>query len=505
LRSARADFLVIVVGRILQVAYAIAAVRIVTAMLAPDQVGRRDLVLSVTSWFALLLISPVGNFLNRHGVEWQFEGRLLEVLRRFGFFVLSVTVVAAIVVTVLSLTSGIGTPISIGWLLCLVAGSLFVGTLTTQFSSLLNIIGCRGWYVVLANVASWFGLVISLALTSWRARNAEYWLSGILLGQLLALAGSVFVLRRVEARPAKDVLAPGSGHSSQFDVRSVIQFSLPLITSTACYWAQTSGYRFILAGRTDVAMVGLLTVGLTVASAPLAMFDNMFSDYYRPFFYKAIAFSTTEMRAEAWNRYASAYFPAVLLAAAFFGLAGPFIARFLVSAPFRSVAWLASWGAVLQATIGIYSVYALLSHASLNTSVLIRPNVIGAAVTLIGVFATARWEPLLGPAAAMSIGMLVTLIDTARILHSDFELRLPWRRVGLATLMAMPLVACLTILRRRYQNPTELQAITVLVGGAFYLILAQFVLARDWLFRRALPPAFPSAVAMAGPPDDSGL
>jgi len=504
LRSARADFLVIVVGRILQVAYAIAAVRLVTAVLAADQVGRRDLVLSVTSWFALLLISPVGNFLNRHGVEWQFEGRLLEVLRRFGFFVLSVTAVAAIVVTVLSLTSGIGTPISIAWLLCLVAGSLFVGTLTTQFTSLLNIIGYRGSYVVLANVASWFGLVLSLALTSWRARNAEYWLSGILLGQLLALAGSVFVLRRVETRPANELLASGSGHSPRFDVRSVIQFSLPLITSTVCYWAQTSGYRFILAGRTDVATVGLLTVGLTVASAPLAMFDSMFSDYYRPFFYKAIAFSTTEGRADAWNRYASAYFPAILLAAAFLGLAGPFVARFLVSAPFRSVAWLASWGAVLQATIGIYSVYALLSHASLNTRVLIRPNAIGAAVTLIGVFATARWEPLLGPAAAMCLGMLVTLIDTARILHWGFEIRLPWRRLGLATLMAMPLVASVMVLRQRYHNPTELQAITVLVGGAFYLILAQFVLARDWLFRRP-PPAIASAVAMVGPPDSSGL
>ena len=95
MRSQRTDLLIIVIGRILQVAYGVAAMRGVTAVLSPDEIGRRDLVLSVTSWFALLLISPVGNYLNRQAVEWHLEGRLLESVRRFSMFLGGVALVGA--------------------------------------------------------------------------------------------------------------------------------------------------------------------------------------------------------------------------------------------------------------------------------------------------------------------------------------------------------------------------------------------------------------------------
>ena len=479
MRSQRTDLLIIVIGRTLQVAYGVAAMRGVTAVLGPDEIGRRDLVLSVTSWFALLLISPVGNYLNRQAIEWHLEGRLLESVRRFSMFLGGVALVGAVVVSVLHFTSGIGTPMGLAWLLWLVSGSLLVGTLTNQLNGLLNIIGFRGWYVLLVNAMSWLGLGLSVALSFRRGKDAESWLSGALLAQLLVLGGSMIVLRRVGRAPTGEVLE--SPRAAGFDVRSVFQFSWPLIITTGFYWAQTSGYRFILAELTDVRTIGLLTIGLAIATAPLAMFDTLFTEYYRPIFYRDIKFSTPNQKAQAWGRYASAYFPAILLMAALVVLSGPYLSRVLVSDAFQSVAWLALWGALIQSALMVYATYVSLSFASLDTRALIRPNILGAAAALSLTFLLARRMPLLGTAIALTVGMVVTMLDAAVRLGRDFPHALPWRRLKLAALMAVPLAAALWGLRYVWPTPNELEAIVALGGGGAYVIGAQLLLARDWL------------------------
>ncbi len=339
MRRATTNFFFIIAGRAFQVVYALAAMRLVTEVLRPDEIGRRDLVISTTSWFALLLISPVGNYVNRQAVEWHFDGRLLGSLRRFSAFVVGVAVVGTIVTTLLQFTSGIGTPIGLGWLLWLVGGSLLVGTLTNQLNGVLNIVGFRGWYALLVNLTSWIGLGLSVGLSIWRGRSAEYWLSGVVLGQLLVLGASVTLFRRL-VRPQGGVTLE-TPRAAGFDVRSVFQFSWPLVITTAFYWCQTSGYRFLLAGLTDLRNIGLLTVGLSIASAPLAMFDTLFTEYYRPIFYQDIKFSTASQKARAWGQYASAYFPAIFLTGVFVAVSGPLLARVLVSEAFRGVAWLA--------------------------------------------------------------------------------------------------------------------------------------------------------------------
>jgi len=479
MRSQRTDLLIIVIGRILQVAYGVAAMRGVTAVLSPDEIGRRDLVLSVTSWFALLLISPVGNYLNRQAVEWHLEGRLLESVRRFSMFLGGVALLGAVVVSVLHFTTGIGTPMGLSWLLWLVGGSLLVGTLTNQLNGLLNIIGFRGWYVVLVNTMSWLGLGLSVALSFRRGKDAESWLAGGLLAQLLVLAGSMIVVRRVGRAPPGGVVE--SPRAAGFDLRSVFKFSWPLIITTGFYWAQTSGYRFILAERTDVRTIGLLTIGLAIATAPLAMFDTLFTEYYRPIFYRDIKFSTPNQKAQAWGRYASAYFPAILLVAAFVALSGPDLSRVLVSDAFQSVAWLALWGALIQSALMVYATYVALTFASLDTRALIRPNILGAAAALSLTFLLSRRMPLLGPAIALTVGMVVTMLDTALRLGRDFPHVLPWRRLKRAALLAVPLAAALWGLRYFWPTPNAVKAIVALGGGGAYVIGAQLLLARDWL------------------------
>lgn len=488
-QRARADFVVLFVGRALQALLGLAAIRVMTSTLDPGEVGRMNLVLSVITWFGMLLISPVGNYVLRKAVEWHVEGRLFAAVGGLFIYLLAVGSVGLLVLYVVQQTVGIGTPMSFGWLAWLIVGNVVLATTATMCNGLLNVVGRRTWYVVLANVTSWLGLGLAWLLTAGWARVAEYWLSGLLLGQLALLVGSVFLLRSITSGRSS---VPPPAARAGFNVREVATFAWPLVISTGLYWIETNGYRFLLVRVTDVTTIGLLTTGLTLAIAPLTMFDNLFSEYYRPIFYRDIAFSDDATKAEAWNRYASAYFPAVLLLAAFVGAGGPFLARFLVAAPFRSVAWLASWGALFQVTIAVYAVYVVLTHAALNTRVLIRPAFVGAVTTVILVAALPRWQSLPGAGIAVCAGMLMTLLDTARILHARFPLRVPWRRVGLASCLALPLVLALTVLAPGARGATALEAISALVGGGAYVALAQLMLARQWLLGWPVGPLAPS-------------
>ena len=45
----------------------------------------------------------------------------------------------------------------------------------------------------------------------------------------------------------------------------------------------------------------------------MVSFDGLFNQYYQPIFYNEIANSTEEQRTIAWNKYAHAFFPAIVL------------------------------------------------------------------------------------------------------------------------------------------------------------------------------------------------
>src|SRR5260370_13563145 len=88
----------IVSGRVALMASSIIAVRVYTEFLAPLEVGRMNLVLSIYQWFSMLLVAPVGLFVLRQANAWNAEGTLPLNLRRLTAFFWLVACVSAGVV-----------------------------------------------------------------------------------------------------------------------------------------------------------------------------------------------------------------------------------------------------------------------------------------------------------------------------------------------------------------------------------------------------------------------
>jgi O-antigen/teichoic acid export membrane protein len=471
--------LLVGVGRGLQGASAFASVRLATGILDPTEMGRLNLLQGVTSGFALLLVGPVASYMLAQALEWHLDGRLAGQLRRFGVFVLGATVVAAGCLLLIDAVAGIGVRIEPGWLVWLVAGSICFTTLNGTGTQIVNALGHRGRYVLLMNVTSWTGLALAVVATHYGDRSAEHWLHGLLFAQLGGACLVMLVLRGSGsgARP----LSRREGGTRGFDVASVFRFSLPLTVVTALYWGQTQGYRFVLAGVAGEATVGLLAVGLAIAVTPMAMFEALFAEYYRPIFYREIAHGDAVARARAWNRYASVYFPSIVVVMVYVGGSGPYLARVLLADQFQDVAWLAGWGALFQAALMVFGAYTALAFACLDTRLLVRPAAYGAVVSLLGTAVLATWSPLAGASVALVVSMLVVVLDTALRLQRSLVLVYPWRRIGLACLVALPLGTALNLVHQVRPDPTLVEAVVVLAAGAVVMLAGQVIVLREWL------------------------
>ena len=85
LNKDKSDFLIILVGKLLQVILMIVAIRVSTSLLEAKELGNIYIFTTIYTFFVLLLISPFGQYINRHTHQWHEQKLLLD---SFGIYVL---------------------------------------------------------------------------------------------------------------------------------------------------------------------------------------------------------------------------------------------------------------------------------------------------------------------------------------------------------------------------------------------------------------------------------
>ena len=473
--TAHRDIVILGAGRVLQAFLGLLTLRLMTELLIPSEVGRLNLLQAGVGGFSLLLIAPVGAYLQRHAVEWRIEGRLWREFLAFAAYLALLPLILIPIMLVLRDAVALVMTIGLGWLLWLVNGHLVLVSLQQDIAAMLNTISRRGWFVLLSNLALALGLIVASLSVVLFSTTAEWWFNGLLAGHLLLLPGAIYLIwhyRRV--RDALPVRSPAPGFWS----REIFAFSWPMAVGTAFYWLQSSGYRFVLASNTSEATVGFFAVGFAIGAAPLAMFDRLAMDYLMPRFYQETPHSDARTKAAAWNRLVSTYWPLALVSSGLVGASGVFLARLLVGPAFWQVSWLAGWGAATQTLLIAYSCYVQMARAVLNNRVLILPSVVGGGCALAGTLVLSRWEPLLGTAIALMLAMLLTLLVAAVRLHKLFPLRLPWRGIGVGLAMGGGAVGLMGWLTSLVSDPGLVESLLVLLLGGTYWTACVWALSR---------------------------
>ncbi|MBT9151296.1 MAG: hypothetical protein DDT40_01487 [candidate division WS2 bacterium] len=87
----RRDLILIMVGRGLQIVTGLAGIRLMTSVLSPEEMGRYYILLSLITFFALFLVSPIGNYINRKTHEWHRSGTMQRNLYLYWLYLFAIT------------------------------------------------------------------------------------------------------------------------------------------------------------------------------------------------------------------------------------------------------------------------------------------------------------------------------------------------------------------------------------------------------------------------------
>lgn len=473
--------IVIFLGRLGQIILTLLAAKLATTFLSAEEFGKVSQFLACIAWFALVMINPVGMFINRKLYNWVLQGKAtVYFLYYFGYLLLAGFTVALFFMLVAKLGLSVIHGVNVSWLIMIVGGSIIFNTVNQTFIPTFNLFGHRNWFVGLTLASLAVSLILSVGLVYGGDPKAEYWQFGQVLGQtLVGLVGALVFFTIIHCgKLSKNAAA----RLSKEKVRSLLSFSIPVAVAVGLLWLQTQSYRFIAGERIGLGALGLFFAGYSVSSAIIASFEAIILNYFQPFFYRSISTNSAQHYDEIWSQYARVVFPPLLLTVIFIFLFSPEITRVLLSKNFSSSYRYVYWGALAEAGRVVISTYGLLAHARLNTKKLMLPNFIGAIVSLALIFVLTPKYKADGIGVALVLASLAAIIVIHhRVLKKNIVLLLG-RYLIKAFICGIFLIIITRLTKNFFPATENIMAICVRVSsvGVIYLLLMYYLL-RDFV------------------------
>jgi O-antigen/teichoic acid export membrane protein len=354
-------------------------IRVATTLLSPEEMGKVSLIQTTTGFFAFFLVSPVGMFINRRIHAWQEGGRAQFYLSLYLSYLFFVALLAAAGLATLHLVGAVEFGMPLDWEIGLICGAIIVSTTNLTAIPSLNLLGYTSTFVVLS-IATVAGSFVWAALLVWvMQRSAQWWLLGVLVGQLLlAVVGVRVLFRRLRRTAGKQ----SAKHIQRRSLLILFSFSWPVSVAAGLGWVQGQGYRYLMKEQLGLSQLGLFVVGYGISAGVIAGFESVISAYFQPRFYQEANSAYPVIQRKAWGLYATAVIPPLLLTVAFVIIMAPELTRLFLGTKFQSAAVYVVWGALAEAARVLVGAYSLIAHVHMRTSWLIMPNLIGAAISI---------------------------------------------------------------------------------------------------------------------------
>lgn len=372
--------IIIVIGRVIQFLLMLAMMRVATTLLSPEEMGKVSLVSTTTAFFAFFFISPIGMFINRRLHSWRADGVAIHYLFHYVNYLLSVSVVAAAFLYLLQIYGLFDIEMPFIWQIPLVCGSVFFSTINLTATPSLNLLGETKKFVILsvAMVASSF--IFAVLFVYWNHPLAQYWLVGQLVGQTIfgAIGVKLFLTHLRNSRGvliARDI--------SIKHIKTLFNFAWPVAFAAGLGWIQAQGYRYILENQIGLVQLGLFVSGYGISAGIISGLESILTNYFQPRLYRDVSSGSHLEQVRAWQTYASAVIPSLMLTVAFVMVLAPELTRLFLGEKFRSAADYLVWGGLAEAARVLTGVYSLIAHVFMRTRWLIIPNIIGATVSVI--------------------------------------------------------------------------------------------------------------------------
>ena len=472
--------ILIVLGRFIQYGLLLLTFRVSTSLLSPAEIGKVSIVVTTVGFFALFFVNPIGMFINRRLLDWNQSGVAKIYLGYFWRYLLAVSFFANIVIFFFISLHLWEFDINVFSLFLLIGGGLFFGTINQTVIPSLNLLGYRQWFVNLTVATSVASLLFAVVFIYDNHRIAEYWLIGILSGQILiGLIGVwVFYQKLIPTYNNQKKIS-----LSKTGINRLFYFAWPIAIAVILGWIQSQAYRYQINASLGLSQLGFFVSGFGISSGLIAGFDSMVTTYFGPIFYRRLSGNAdNHSHSEAWQDYGSAVIPSLVLTGFFIIAVAPELVKLLLGPEFQESGKYVVWGALAEVARTATGVYALGAHARMNTRLLIIPNLIGAFIALILVQLFAPIYGLDGVGAALFLSSLSALCASILVNKRHIKVRISYASLIKSLMIGSVFlgIGLLIDFTNILQNEIIISIITVIFFGALFLF-AQYYLLKNFL------------------------
>jgi O-antigen/teichoic acid export membrane protein len=473
--------IIVTFGRIGQIFLTFLTVRIATTILPPDEMARIFLISSAVTFFAATLINPVGMFINRRLYAWNLTGKVRRYVNYFWLYLLVVSFIAAGLMIILVGANLLTFHTGLVWLLFLIFGSLMISTMNLTIIPGLNLLGYQAWFAYLTLATTAMSLVMAVLMVMLVKPGAEYWMVGLLLGQLLiGLVGVKVFYKRIKSPASEEEPEIGVKRNH---VKLLWKFAYPILIGAVLIWTQTQSYRFFMERSLGLVEVGLFVAGYGISAAILAAFESVFTTYFQPIFYRDISREDIAEQGRAWTNYAGAILPSLLLVGFFVIATAPELTKLMLGSAYRDSSQFVVWGVIAELARVSSGVYGMVAHARMNTKLLLLPSIIGVIVSITMILWLMPKYGAVGVGVALALAGISVFVATYLATRTELITTLPYRTLVKGLVVGVLLVAVDTMVRRIMGKEGMVFALLLLGFSAIIFLSTQYWMLRTLLHR----------------------
>ena len=373
------EFLTVLLGRIVIALIGLVALRLLTHFLEPEQYGELALLNSVQLFCSLILVSPIGQFINVNTHRWHDEQSITSRLFTYKFYLIIVAGLGSLI-AFLSIFNTNSNPLVF---IIVVGLTIFAINWNGTIVPMLNMLGHRSasvfWGVMTILLATSFSTIFVILLEP----TALSWLAGQGLGMLLGALGAKVYLNRNVNEPA--ITAPVSWLTKQ----NLRKFCIPLMLVAILMWLSQSGYRFIIEYFWGLEKLAFFVVGFSVAAALWSVLEAIASQFLYPYFFKGSYIDEGKSTSLFYSDLINILIPVYIIICGAMYVAAPYLLKILVSDQYQSALFFFMAGIFVEGLRVSVSVISLAAHVSHRTQALIGPYAFGAVLVILSI-------PLLG-------------------------------------------------------------------------------------------------------------
>lgn len=381
LAKGRREFLLLTLGRMLQVAVLLVGIKVSTYYLTPAEIGNLYVIVTVTNFFGLFFINPIGQYVNRHTHDWHAAGVLMTKLFTYNFYVFGAALLSACVVSGLPLI-GVASGINYWYLLVVVPLFVYFNTWNQTIAPLLNLLGYRIAFIALTLASAVLAVTLSFIFVRLFESTGIFWVVGQTLAFSILSAVSLVYLLKTIAQRADFSLVRKDFSAASF--RQVAAFAFPVAISVLFLWVQGQSYRLVLERYLGLEFLGCFGVGMTIASAIAGSFETLLMQWLSPALYRNMKNSAAFPA--IFSSVINFVIPIYFFLAIFVSFLSVYLVALLVGEKYAQSCVFLIFGIWVEFFRMATNLVAVTAHAKMHTRGLIIPYAVGGSGTLLGVY-----------------------------------------------------------------------------------------------------------------------